>query len=282
MAFLWIASASAVVYKLTRRADGQSVEPLPTIAWATATEHSLQTADGEALGAWLFAGQADLPIVILLHGNGGSRRNALPYAELLAAEGYPSLAISLRCHGDSTGDVNDFGRSAAADVIAAVEFVERKFPGRRIVIRGTSLGAAAAIFAVGRLGERVSGYILECPYRDLHTAVRNRTSIFLPPVLDTIAYHGLALVAPLFVADPYSIAPILAIGGIPKNVPVLFFAGAKDRYATLAEVQALHAAIPEQSELVVLGDAAHGRLLFSSPQEYSESLLEFLRHLHAH
>ena len=33
------------------------------------------------------------------------------------------------------------------------------------------MGAAAAVFASGELARRVHGYVLECPYQDLKTAV---------------------------------------------------------------------------------------------------------------
>ena len=60
-------------------------------------------------------------------------------------------------------------------MIAAVEFLERHRPGKPIVVLGASLGAAAAVFASGELAHRVQGYILESPYKDLKTAVRNRS-----------------------------------------------------------------------------------------------------------
>ncbi len=80
----------------------------------------------------------------------------------------------MRAHGDSSGEFNDIGYSARLDVVAAVEFLERRRPARPILIHGTSLGAAAATFAAEELGHRVHGYVLECPYRDLRTAVWNR------------------------------------------------------------------------------------------------------------
>ena len=136
------------------------------------------------------------PSVLLLHGNGGCRTSCLGRAEILARAGCTVLLISLRAHGDSTGQRNDIGQSARQDVFAAVDFLDRSNPGTPIVIHGTSLGAAAAVFASHELGTRVQGYILESPYQDLKTAVRNRTENELPPILDWIAYRGLLAIAP--------------------------------------------------------------------------------------
>ena len=93
----------------------------------------------------------------------------LPVMQWLAEAGFTALAISLRGHGDSTGDVIDFGWSARYDVAAAVAFLEKECPQQPIYIVGRSMGAAAAIFAAGELKDRVAGYFLEQPYKDLRT-----------------------------------------------------------------------------------------------------------------
>ena len=103
------------------------------------------------------------------------------------------LAITLRAHGDSTGEVNDIGWGARHDVVAAVEFLRKKFPGRPVFVVGRSMGAAAAIFAAEELKTDVAGYFLEQPYKDLTSAVWNRLQNHLPPVLDWVAYCGMRL-----------------------------------------------------------------------------------------
>ena len=70
--------------------------------------------------------------------------------------------------------------AARRDVYAAVEFLERRHPGRPVIVDGNSMGAAAAIFAAGDLGHRVAAYILESPYQDLKVAVWNRIDNWLP------------------------------------------------------------------------------------------------------
>ena len=85
--------------------------------------------------------------VLLLHGNGESRQQMLPVLQILTDAHFTVLAISLRAHGDSTGEINDIGWSARHDVTAAVASLQRECPQQSIFIVGRSLGAAAAIFA---------------------------------------------------------------------------------------------------------------------------------------
>ena len=198
-------------------------------------------------------------------------------AELLAAEGCTVLLVSLRAHGDSTGEFNDIGYSARHDVIAAVEFLERYRPGKPIVVLGTSLGAAAAVFASGELAHRVAGYILESPYKDLKTAVRNRTENALPPGLDWIAYRGLLLVSSWILPDLNKISPLAAIGGIPGDVPVLILAGGDDRHARPEEAQALHDRVRAHGRLIVFEHGGHMNFPYASPERYRKAVLEFIQ-----
>ncbi|HEY2158088.1 MAG TPA: alpha/beta fold hydrolase, partial [Isosphaeraceae bacterium] len=208
-----------------------------------------------------------------VHGNGGSRKNCLDRAELLAGRGCTVLMISARAHGDSTGDFNDVGFGARHDIIAGVEFLERLRPGRPIVVHGTSMGAAAATFAAGELGDRVRGYVLESPYRDLRTAVWNRVENALPPVLDAIAYRGLMAVAPMVLPHLDRITPAEAIGEIPADVPVLILAGDRDRNARPEEARVLFERVRSHANLLVFPGADHLRMKEVDPERYRGAVL---------
>lgn len=274
---LWLSISLAFVYVLTRRPHALFAEPAPVVAWGKLEGARFETSDGETLGAWLHRGSEDRPSVLLLHGNRGCRRDCLPAAEFFASRGSSVLLVSLRAHGDSSGDFNDFGFSAKRDVVAAVDFLEKERPGLPILIQGTSLGAAAAIFASGELGKRVHGYLLESPYRDLHQAVRNRLEHYLPPMVDRVAYTGVTLVGPLILPDAERIAPIEHIAGIPATVPVVILCGGADDRARPFEAKELHDRIAGHSRLVVFERAKHECLLRADGDCYRhavEPLLE--------
>jgi pimeloyl-ACP methyl ester carboxylesterase len=272
---LWLFTSWLVADQMTRRAGRVRPEPLPALAWGTPKELRLTTVDGQELGAWFFAGKSDRPAILLLHGNGGTRADCLDQAEWLIKAGHPVLLITLRAHGDSTCDRNDFGYSAQHDVVAAVEWMERNCPGRPLVW-GRSLGSAAALFASRELGERVSGYVFECPYQDLRTAVRNRTRARLVPPFDWVAYTGLSLTAPLVLGDANHISPIDAATNIPKSTPVLILSGGNDTRATPAEAAAIGKRIGPRAEVVVFEGAGHLDLHRADPARYREIGLQFL------
>ena len=273
---IWLLASWGVAYKLTHRRRRAFAEPVPAVAWATFEAERLRTIDNEEIGAWYAPGRADLPGVVVIHGNGGSRWNVLGRAELLANQGYPVLLISLRAHGDSTGEYNDIGFGARRDVIAAVDFLERRRTGRPIAVLGPSLGAAAALFAAEELGHRVAGYILESPYQDLRIAVRNRTANSLPPVLDWIAYRGLLAVSPLVLPHLDRISPHDAISKVPADIPILILAGDEDISARRAEARALHERARTHAELHLFPGARHLQMMVLDPARYQKAVFDFL------
>jgi alpha-beta hydrolase superfamily lysophospholipase len=269
---LWFLASLAVAHRLTRRAQPPLPEPLPTADWGRFESHRLKTSDGQEIGAWFVPGAEYAASILLVHGIGASRSACLGRAKMLATQGYSVLMITLRAHGDSTGDFNDMGYSARHDIVAAVEFLERRLPGDPIVIHGLSMGGAAAVFASGELGERVCGYILESPYRDLKVAVRNRLENALPPVLDRIAYLGLIVTSPLILGDLGRISPVDAVSGIPASVPVLILAGGEDPVARPDEATEILERVRSHGKLVLFEHAGHMNFPETYPDLYRRSV----------
>jgi alpha-beta hydrolase superfamily lysophospholipase len=276
---VWLLVSLAVAYRLTRRSQPPFSEPLPTVDWATFEPHRLKTSDFQEIGAWLVAGAGNASTVLLIHGIGASRSACLTRAKMLATHGYSVLMISLRAHGDSTGNFNDMGFSARHDIVAAVEFLERRRPGIPIIVHGLSMGGAAAVFASSELAHRVQGYILESPYRNLKVAVWHRIENDLPPLLDRIAYVGLLVVSPLVLPDLAKTSPVEAINGIPSDVRVLILAGADDPVARPDEANAILVPVRSHGRLVLFEHAGHMNFPETCPDQYQQSVLGFLREL---
>ena len=272
----WLGVSLFVAYKLTSRRVPMFREPVPDVAWGNFETLRLETADGHSLGAWFHQGKADAPAVLLLHGNGGSRKNMLNRAKLLSEHGCSLLLLTLRAHGDSTGEYNDIGYGARVDVITAVNWMEKRCPGRPIVILGSSLGSAAALFASRDLGDRIAAYILESPYRDLKTAVWNRVNGALPPGLSTLAYYGMIIVSPLVAPHLDEISPVDAIANVPASTPVLILAGALDRVALPGEAEALRQRTNDRAQLELFEAADHVRMLDADPARYRQLMQSML------
>ncbi len=281
LVLLYFSITGAVAWKLTRR-TARIVERLPSIPGLVVEEHRLATSDGQEIGSWLFP-SAERPVAVLfLHGNGSNRTRFLPLLQSINARGYPVLGVTLRAHGDSTGDTNDIGYSASRDVVAAVSFLRTRFPQHRIVVAGQSLGAAAAIFAARGNGTNVSGYFLEAPYLDLRRAVWNRCNRYLPRGASHLAYAGMWAWSDVFLPTKLDlIRPIDHTAEIPPSLPVTFITADRDRHCQLDEVQAHYERVRSHAKLVVLPSASHARLARTHPEQYMEALVELLHAVEA-
>jgi uncharacterized protein len=272
----WVGSSGLVAWGFLGRRHGEHA-PVPPEKW---TDLRLHTTDGESLGAWQIQGDPDKPLVIVLHGHGGSRFTDVPIIELLERNHDGVLAVTQRAHGDSTGRHCDVGWSARHDVVAAVDFVERSSPGKAIVIFGTSMGAASAVFAAKELGHRVRAYVLDSPYLTLDRATELRLRERLPPPFDFTALIGLRLWAPAFLDVPLAeVSPLEHLRDIPSETPVLLMRGAQDATIPAEDFQKLVAALGTAARVVQFPNSRHTEAIVRDRELYEVAVSSFLNSL---
>jgi len=270
----WLATSAVATWILVRRHRPRHPEPIAAEDAKRFQEIRLATRDGEDLGAWLVDAPAAPVAVLVLHGQGGSRTAETGDVRFFADQGLAVLCPTLRAHGDSSGDCNDFGWSARADVIACVDELERRAPGLPILVFGRSLGAAAAIYAGEELGTRVAAYVFEAPYRDLAAATHHRLDVRLPPPLNALAYAGLRLWAPLLLSPGVDdLKPLERVARIPCDVPIVFLSGTEDDLAPITEVAELRDRCAGNAALVAFPGGTHVDVAGGNAELYRSTLL---------
>lgn len=86
--------------------------------------------------------------VVLVHGWTSSDKKYLPLAEVLSKNGFNSLALTLRGHGESRYPLSLFSREDhLQDVVSAVEYMKKNYPNTKIVLLGKSYGGYLASLA---------------------------------------------------------------------------------------------------------------------------------------
>ncbi len=273
-AIVWTFGVLAAVDELTARARRPFEEPLPDIPGHVGEQVRLRTSDHEELGAWFFQGEISQPAVVLLHGNQASRSSRLEELKFLLTAhcSVLTVTVTVRAHGDSTGDRNDFGYSAQHDVIAAVRELKQRCPTQPLLVWAGSLSAASSIFAAPELETDVSGWLLECPYRDLATAVQQRLRLRLPPLLAELAWWNLRLAAEIKLPYWHEISPLNAASNFPRSLPVTIVAAGIDQRATTQEAEEVATAIGSHAAVVVVPQADHMQMFSLDQQPYLDWL----------
>lgn len=160
---------------------------------------SVQTRDGLTLRGVSTPGHADRPLLLVLHGNGSSARDATAWFAPAIAAGYGVVAVEYRGYSGNPGTPDEAGLAADADAFLAL--ARRTSGDRPIWIVGHSLGGGVAmalaersppavlvtIGAFTRLRDMVSGparALVPDAYRNLDRAATTTAPWFL--------IHGLA------------------------------------------------------------------------------------------
>lgn len=125
-------------------------------------------------------------VIVFAHGSGSSRfspRNKA-VAEGLNKEGFATLLFDLLSAAEEANRANVFDIALLAERLAeAVEWLDRDpwASGRKLGLFGASTGAAAALVAAARLGDRVGAIVSRGGRPDLAGAALNQ--IYIPTLL---------------------------------------------------------------------------------------------------
>ncbi|GBF07781.1 hypothetical protein DAERI_170040 [Deinococcus aerius] len=277
--------------------EERGVVPNGALAWAssfvyngTPTQLGVDyedTAVSTSLGdmpAWHIppvSGERDA-LVIVVHGHGGQRSQALRMLPALRRTGAGSLFVTFRnafgAPRTKTG-YHTLGDEEAEDVLAALQWA--KAAGyRRAVLYGFSMGGNIALSVLRPKHEPfplpVLGVMLDCPVLDWRATIRWQGQRYgLPPF---VARHVATFVQ--YVVTRRSGQDFDAVDQIKAaptfRVPILLWHGTRDRTIPVKQADALAAARPDLVEYHRVEGAKHIRCWNIDPAKYDGALERFV------
>jgi pimeloyl-ACP methyl ester carboxylesterase len=239
----------------------------------------------------LSAGIPGKAIIILSHGGGSNRSNMLGRAASLINRGYDVLAIDLRAHGGSEGELNSLGMMEAQDILGAMDYLNTRDVNRPIILMGLSLGSVASIIAASQ-STRPIAVIAEGAfksYRDpimifAEYALQDPGISFLSRVRNTIVdWPGVDFLTRLEIwfhtgifIDPDKTNALQAVNKL-ENTPILFLAGENDfMRPELHAKEMLKASNCDLSEVKIIKGGGHSAYNDETRAVYEEAVQGFL------
>ncbi|MER8434485.1 alpha/beta hydrolase [Mesorhizobium caraganae] len=229
----------------------------------------LDQAGAPELVGWVADRKGSCGSIVLLHGRGANRLALVQRAKLLFDAGYSIVLFDLSGHGESRGAIQGFGYTEGQDAARIIAFARQRFPGERLGAVGSSLGAAAFVFAAQQAP--ADAYVLEQLYASLR-----ETTAWRMPFHFWRGFQADVLLAQMplrlgLSAD--NAKPVDRLGKIGE--PLMLLAGSIDPFIDRGQVLALQNAAVG-SQLVWFEGAGHVDLLRYDQPRYRDAVLPFL------
>lgn len=201
-------------------------------------------------------------LILFFHGNGEIAADYDSLAPLYTSAGSSFWVLDYRGYGRSTGmpslmNIFTDAEAVLADVPRLAQKVGQDF--EQILIMGRSLGSAPAIHLASTHSRNLAGLVLDSPFANS---------------LDLIRRLGGPRISPT------------DLPGFEDNLdkirncrlPTLIIHGANDQIIPVSESRALYASSPaSHKKLLIIENAGHNDLLWVGLEEYSETLIGFIR-----
>lgn len=231
--------------------------------------------DGLPLRGWWVDAGPGAPVVVLAHGYVMNRCEFAFLAQRLWQMGFSCLLFDFRAHGRSGGRTSTLGLKEALDAEAAIAYCRVRCPETPVLYVGSSMGAAAGVFATAAGRETPDALVLDGAYRTLAEASKGWWNYLAGPVVSVLLRPVPKLAAWMSGIDPHRMDVEEALASIDPPLPTLVLANRQDTLVPPASVQRI-ASAARTAEPVEWFEGDHGQGRFSDPHRYTDTILRFL------
>lgn len=259
-----------------RNSPNKTPDQMALANWEDVT---FESSDGLKIAAWFIPAQTeakDGATVILVHGLSANRGEMLARGAILSRNGYHTLLIDTRNHGDSDGMATTLGALEVNDVRGAMAYLDTRseINPEKIGILGHSAGGATAISAAARIPE-LRAVVSESAY----SSVADMAVPVVTALTGRSPFPSVGVV--LWFIDQETGAPVSAVSpatDVAKIAPrgILVIHGEKDDLIDLGHEERIFSAAGEPKELYLIANAGHIDIVEADPVEYERRVVKFL------
>lgn len=226
--------------------------------------------DGHVLRGWHLPQKSPKTVAICAHGYVMNRAELTPVAAQLWKLGIACLIFEFRAHGRSGGKKSGLGWLERKDVGAAIQKARQLYPSSRVVLLGSSMGAAASAFAGAE--SDVDAIVLDSSYSRLSHAIPGWWRFVGGQMLAIILWPVTILAIPMAGFSPFKVDVAKALAKV--KVPVLILHGEQDDLALPSEALRNQSAC--QADIAWFPRSGHTEGRWLHPDLYMEALTAFL------
>ena len=212
---------------------------------------------------------------IILHGYRSSPSNVLTIGEHFSEKGYNVLIPSMRACADSDGEFVGMGWLDKDDLKCWINLIITENPNAKIILHGSSMGAATVLMASGdELPTNVKAIIADSGYTSVWDifASEAKARFGLPsfPVLNMFQ-----VVAK--VRAGYNIKKASALEQVKNSkTPILFIHGDKDDFVPESMCESLYDSANCIKDKLIISGAGHTDSKYKEPETYYNKIFEFI------
>lgn len=230
---------------------------------------------GKLIRGWWVPHEDPKVVLIACHGFMMNRAEMAPLASRFKDLPIAYMFFDFPAHGSSQGRKSGFGKPERTAVASAVAYARNRHPGAKIVLIGSSMGAAASAFALGERGDLADGLILDSCYDRLSDAIIGWWLFIGGKTLQYALYPATIMGAPLSGVNPFTTRVSDQLAKV--TVPTLVIHGEADTLASLDAAKSNFSALKGEKKLVTFSDCNHSEARWEAPERYFGEVEAFLR-----
>ena len=236
---------------------------------------------GVSLSAWVVEPRRDgkmIPprgTILVCHGINSQKSSMVGIGKMLAAGGYRAVLVDSRCHGRSGGRWLTYGVAESRDLSRLIDkLTDMKLVDGSIGAYGVSFGGSTAIQLAG-IDPRVKAVVTVAAFSSMRDVVPRNIRIYAPVIgwmlTDGQIQTAITRAGEMAGFNPDDASPLRAIAKTKAHV--LLIHGASDWRIPPAQGEALHAAAPDHSRLLLISGVGHHTIMSDQTGEMARETL---------
>ncbi|MBR3150039.1 MAG: alpha/beta hydrolase [Eubacterium sp.] len=243
----------------------------------TPEEVYIYTDDGLTLPGYFYINEnGSKNTIMCVHGyNTNSDFAFATMVEPILSRGYNCFLVNHRHFNGNEGKFTGFGILEKNELIKWIELVNSYFPDGKIILYGTSMGAATIMQASDQdLTENVVGFIEDCGFTTCYDEFRFLTKSVLHIPSKPIADGVNVLTKAFLDIDIKTSDSREALKN--TSLPALFIHGGRDNFVpTYMVEECFEACASEDKQLIIYDSARHVHSHFKYKEQYEKDIFDF-------